>query len=175
MIKQENIDRIISDVSIRDVAIDEGITFSKERGGKLWACCPFHNENTPSFFVDTGTNTWKCYGGCHSGGNVISLYRKLKNDLPFPIACKELAKKYLNEDIEDDYKPSKEDEEKQKEKESLQIILSYVQEFYVQCIHEVNPAANKARETVRKDGELTLLRGSNRLRSTRWFYRMGYA
>lgn len=49
MIKQENIDRIISDVSIRDVAIDEGITFSKERGGKLWACCPFHNENTPSF------------------------------------------------------------------------------------------------------------------------------
>lgn len=33
MIKQENIDRIISDVSIRDVAIDEGITFSKERGG----------------------------------------------------------------------------------------------------------------------------------------------
>lgn len=92
MIKQENIDRIISDVSIRDVAIDEGITFSKERGGKLWACCPFHKENTPSFFVDTGTNTWKCYGGCHSGGNVISLYRKLKNDLPFPIACKELAK-----------------------------------------------------------------------------------
>ena len=58
MIKQENIDRIISDVSIRDVAIDEGITFSKERGGKLWACCPFHKENTPSFFVDTGTNTW---------------------------------------------------------------------------------------------------------------------
>lgn len=50
---------------------------------------------------------------------MISLYRKLKNDLPFPIACKELAKKYLNEDIEDDYKPSKEDEEKQKEKESL--------------------------------------------------------
>ncbi len=150
MIKQENIDRIISDVSIRDVAIDEGITFSKERGGKLWACCPFHKESTPSFFVDTGTNTWKCYGGCHSGGNVISLYRKLKNDLPFPIACKELAKKYLNEDIEDDYKPSKEDEEKQKEKESLQIILSYAQEFYVQCIHEVNPAANKARETVRK-------------------------
>lgn len=68
--------------------------------------------------------------------------------------------KYLNEDIEDDYKPSKEEEEKQKEKESLQIILSYAQEFYVQCIHEVNPAANKARETVRKDGELTLLRGS---------------
>ena len=116
MIKQENIDRIISDVSIRDVAIDEGITFSKERGGKLWACCPFHKENTPSFFVDTGTNTWKCYGGCHSGGNVISLYRKLKNDLPFPIACKELAKKYLNEDIEDDYKPSKEDGRSRKKK-----------------------------------------------------------
>ena len=86
MIKQEIIDRIISDVPIQDVAKDEGINFVKEKGNRSWATCPFHNENTPSFYVDTGMNVWRCFGQCRSGGNVISLYRKLKNGLPFPIA-----------------------------------------------------------------------------------------
>lgn len=150
MIKQEIVDRIISDVSILEVAESEGIDFKSHKGNRHWACCPFHNENTPSFYVDTGTNCWRCFGACRSGGNVISLYRKLKNGLPFPIACKELAKKYLNEEIEDEWRPSKEEEEKQKEKESLRIALSYAQNYFTECIQEVNPAANKAREAVCK-------------------------
>lgn len=48
MIKQEIVDRIISDVSILDVAEDEGIKFSAKKGNRHWACCPFHNENTTS-------------------------------------------------------------------------------------------------------------------------------
>lgn len=150
MIKQEIIDRIISDVSIEDVARDEGISFTKEHGKKKWACCPFHKEKTASFYVDTATNCWRCFGSCRSGGNVISLYRKLKNGLPFPIACKELAKKYLNEDIEDDYKPSKEDEEKQKEQEAMRIVLTYAQSYFEECMSAVGPASIKAREAVRK-------------------------
>lgn len=150
MIKQEIIDRIISDVPIQDVAKDEGINFVKEKGNRSWATCPFHNENTPSFYVDTGMNVWRCFGQCRSGGNVISLYRKLKNGLPFPIACKELAKKYLNEDIDDEYKPSREDEERQKEQEALRIALDYAQNYFVEELHKVNPGANKAREVVRK-------------------------
>lgn len=150
MIKQEIIDRIISDVPIQDVAKDEGINFVKVGGNKLWACCPFHNENTPSFYVDSGKNVWRCFGQCRSGGNVISLYRKLKNGLPFPIACKELARKYLNEDIDDDYKPSREDEERQKEQEALRIVLDNAQSYFVEEMHKVNPGANKAREVVRK-------------------------
>ena len=150
MIKQEIIDRIISDVSIEDVARDEGISFTKEHGKKKWACCPFHKEKTASFYVDTATNCWRCFGQCRSGGNVISLYRKLKNGLPFPIACKELAKKYLNEDIEDDYKPSKEDEEKQKEQEAMRIVLTYAQSYFEECMSNVNPSSDIARKTVQK-------------------------
>lgn len=150
MIKQEIIDRIISDVSIEDVARDEGISFTKEHGKRKWASCPFHNEKTASFYVDIATNCWRCFGSCRSGGNVISLYRKLKNGLPFPIACKELAKKYLNEDIEDDYKPSKEDEEKQKEQEAMRIVLTYAQSFFEECMNTVNPASSNAKEAVRK-------------------------
>ena len=150
MIKQEIVDRIISDVSILDVAEDEGIKFSAKKGNRHWACCPFHNENTASFYVDTGTNCWRCFGSCRSGGNVISFYRKLKNGLEFPIACKELAKKYLNEEIEDEWRPSKEEEDKQKEQESLRIALNYAQSYFTECMQKVNSAANKAREAVCK-------------------------
>lgn len=149
MIRQDIIDRIISDVSILEVAENGGVSFTKKSRSRHWACCPFHNESGPSFYVDTATNTWRCFG-CHSGGNVISLYRKLENDLPFPIACRNLAKKYLNEDIEDDWKPSNEELEKQKEQDAMRIVLNYAQSYFVDCIHENTPGAVQAREAVKK-------------------------
>ena len=43
------------------------------RAGRLWqACCPFHEESTPSFKVDAERGTWRCYGACGEGGDVIS-------------------------------------------------------------------------------------------------------
>ena len=42
----------------------------KRKGRYLWACCPFHNEKTPSFKVDTDSQMFYCFG-CHKGGNVI--------------------------------------------------------------------------------------------------------
>lgn len=46
---------------------------SLRRAGRLWqACCPFHEESTPSFKVDTERGTWRCYGACGEGGDVIS-------------------------------------------------------------------------------------------------------
>lgn len=41
--------------------------------GRLWvACCPFHEERTPSFKVDPSRGTWRCYGACGDGGDQIS-------------------------------------------------------------------------------------------------------
>lgn len=148
MIKQNIVDRIISDVPIYDVAIDHGVNFTKKSRTRHRACCPFHNESGPSFYVDTATNTWRCFG-CHSGGNVISFYRKLNGGLVFPIACKNLAKKYLNEEIEDDYTPSKEELEQEKERESLRIVLEYAQGYFTECIRENSPGADKARKAVK--------------------------
>lgn len=45
-------------------------------------CCPFHKEKTPSFSFNASTGTWRCYGSCKTGGDIIELHRmnyKLKN------------------------------------------------------------------------------------------------
>lgn len=70
------------------------------------------------------------------------------------------CKKYLNEDIENDYKPSKEDEDKQKEIEALRIVLTYAQSYFEECMSSVTPDSNKARDAVQKDGVRMLLEHS---------------
>ena len=39
--------------------------------------CPLHTERTPSFVVYPGTDTWRCYGACAEGGDVVTLARRL--------------------------------------------------------------------------------------------------
>ncbi|MEO6709529.1 MAG: DNA primase [Planctomycetota bacterium] len=50
------------------------------KSGRLWtACCPFHEESTPSFKVDPSRGTWHCFGACAMGGDVISFLEKHDN------------------------------------------------------------------------------------------------
>jgi len=35
--------------------------------------CPFHDDRTPSFVVFVETQTWRCFGACSTGGDVITL------------------------------------------------------------------------------------------------------
>ncbi len=42
----------------------------KPKGGRLWGCCPFHSEKTPSFSVSPDKQLYYCFG-CHKGGTVI--------------------------------------------------------------------------------------------------------
>ena len=54
-------------------------------------CCPFHHENTPSFSYSPAIKTWRCFGSCKTGGDVIDLFMKHKN-----IKSREEAKKLLD-------------------------------------------------------------------------------
>ena len=45
--------------------------------GKLKGLCPIHTEKTPSFFVSPERQSWRCFGACASGGDVISLAQRL--------------------------------------------------------------------------------------------------
>ena len=50
----------------------------KQKGRGYWACCPFHNEKTPSFSINEQNQFYHCFG-CGVSGNVISLVRHLEN------------------------------------------------------------------------------------------------
>lgn len=49
----------------------------KAGGGKLKTNCPFHAEDTPSFFIYQNTNSYYCYG-CGKGGDVIKFIMDLE-------------------------------------------------------------------------------------------------
>jgi DNA primase len=51
-----------------------------KKAGALWvACCPFHEERTPSFKVDPRRGTWHCFGACGTGGDQLSFLERLDN------------------------------------------------------------------------------------------------
>lgn len=67
---------------------NEGVEL-KQRGGRLWACCPLHQEKTPSFCVDSERQRFKCFG-CGVSGDVVDFIQKLKG-LSFPDALSYLG------------------------------------------------------------------------------------
>lgn len=73
---------------IIDVA-SKYITLNR-RGGNFWACCPFHNEKTPSFSIKPDGQFFKCFG-CGESGNVITFVMKMEN-MDFMSACELLCK-----------------------------------------------------------------------------------
>lgn len=60
-----------------------------KHGRDYWALCPFHIEKTPSYSIYDGGRRWYCHG-CHEGGDVIDLVRKLLG-LSIPNAIKRIA------------------------------------------------------------------------------------
>lgn len=61
----------------------------KKKGKRYWACCPFHQEKTPSFSVSQEDGLYYCFG-CHAGGDVFSFVEKMEN-LSFTEAVERLA------------------------------------------------------------------------------------
>ena len=68
----------------------------KNNGSSYKACCPFHNENTPSFVVSESKQIYKCFG-CGRSGDVIKFIQDIEN-VDFVDALKILGDK-LNIDI----------------------------------------------------------------------------
>src|SRR5262245_29192341 len=57
--------------------------------GDLWACCPFHNEKTPSFHVEDRKGRYHCFG-CKASGDIFTFLVE-KDGLSFPEAVERMA------------------------------------------------------------------------------------
>ena len=51
----------------------------KQTGSTWKACCPFHQEKTPSFVVNSNKEFWYCYGACSTGGDLLSFIQKVES------------------------------------------------------------------------------------------------
>lgn len=88
-IPQEFIDQLLERVDIVDV-IDSRVSLRKS-GRNFMACCPFHDEKTPSFSVQPEKQFYHCFG-CGVGGNAIGFLMEYER-LEFPVAVEQLAAK----------------------------------------------------------------------------------
>ena len=130
MISKPTIARIFDASRIEEVVSD--FLTLKKRGVNYIACCPFHNEKTPSFNVNPVRNIYKCFG-CGKGGDSVSFVMEHEK-LTYPEALRYLAKKY-NIEIEETYDRNIEEEKKQEtERESLYVVCSYAQKYFTDSL-----------------------------------------
>ena len=98
MIAQHSIEQLKSACNVVDV-VNQYVKLKKD-GVNLVACCPFHNEKSPSFKVSQTKNIYKCFG-CGVSGDSIDFVMKYKN-VNYIEAVKNLAEFYkitLEEEI----------------------------------------------------------------------------
>jgi DNA primase len=88
MIPQHFIDELLARTDIVEL-INARVTLKKQ-GREYAACCPFHGEKTPSFFVSPTKQFYHCFG-CGAHGTAITFLMEHDN-LSFPEAVEELAR-----------------------------------------------------------------------------------
>lgn len=87
-IPRDFIDDIIARTDIVEL-VDSRVKL-KKAGKNYQACCPFHNEKSPSFTVSQDKQFYHCFG-CGAHGNAISFLIEYDR-LEFPEAIEELAR-----------------------------------------------------------------------------------
>ena len=82
------IEEIKARTDLADLISSYGIAV-KRAGSSLKACCPFHNEKTPSFNINASKGFYHCFG-CGESGDAIKFVMKM-DGLTFAEAVKKLA------------------------------------------------------------------------------------
>ena len=128
MIPHETVDRILDTAQIADV-VGDFVTL-KKRGANYIACCPFHNEKTPSFYVSPAKGIYKCFG-CGKSGTAVGFVMEHES-LSYVEALKYLAKKYHIEVVEKE--ESAEEIAHRQRNESLLLVSEFAGKFFAESL-----------------------------------------
>ena len=120
----------------------------KRAGAHMKACCPFHNEKTPSLMISQERQSFKCFG-CGEGGDIFSFIEKIEG-VDFYNALKILADKagvkLASKSIKHGNKEYKADK-----KTSIFEINDWTKKLYHKILID-HPKADKARAYLKKRG-----------------------
>ncbi|MGN0194853.1 MAG: DNA primase [Candidatus Cryptobacteroides sp.] len=128
MIPQDTVAKILDAARIEDV-IGDFVTL-KRSGANFMACCPFHNEKTPSFVVSPAKGIYKCFG-CGKSGTSVGFIMEHEN-LSYPDALKYLARKYGIEVREKE--ETAEEVMARQRSETLYAVTEYAEKFFVDSL-----------------------------------------
>lgn len=128
MIDKQTVDKILDATEIVDVISD--FVSLRRRGANYIACCPFHNEKTPSFSVSPTKGIFKCFG-CGKAGSAVSFIME-HEQMTYVEALKYLAKKYGIEVHEKE--ETEEDVAQRLRHESLLVVSEYAQKFFADTL-----------------------------------------
>lgn len=128
MIDRATVEKILDATEIVDV-ISDFVTL-KRRGANYIACCPFHNEKTPSFSVSPSKGIFKCFG-CGKAGSAVTFVME-HEQMTYPEALKYLARKYGIEVHEQE--ESAEDTADRLKRESMIAVSEFASKFYADAL-----------------------------------------
>lgn len=128
MIPQETVNRILDLAQIEDV-VGDFVTL-KRAGSTYKACCPFHNEKTPSFVVSPSKGIFKCFG-CGKSGTAVGFVMEHES-MSYVEALKYLAKKYNVEVVETE--ETAEDIMQRQRNESLLLVSEFAGKFFQESL-----------------------------------------
>lgn len=129
------IQELLAKVNLVDL-IGEYVTL-QNKSGRWWACCPFHNEKTPSFSVTPDKGFFHCFG-CGKGGNAIHFIME-QEKMTFPEACRYLADKVKLPvpDVKDDSNYEK----RKQQRERIFAMNKTAARFFHKCLYEAQGKA----------------------------------
>ena len=126
MISRDTIQKIQDSLKIEEV-ISDFVTLRRNGAGFV-ACCPFHNEKTPSFHVSPSKGIYKCFG-CGKSGSAISFVMDYEH-CSYSDALKYIAGKYHIEVVEEEL--SAEEIVARQKRESLMIVTDFAHKFFME-------------------------------------------
>ncbi|GAA6153822.1 DNA primase [Pseudoteredinibacter isoporae] len=125
-IPQSFLDDLLDRIDIVDV-VDHRVKL-KKTGKNYSACCPFHEEKTPSFTVSPDKQFYYCFG-CGASGNALGFVMEYEH-LDFPNAVDELAKLAGVEVPKEKQNISPAQKEREKQRQEIFTLLEKADAYY---------------------------------------------